>query len=754
MKTDSHTQAFLDAASAGLAGDPEVQREVRAELGSHLDAAARAAQAAGLDNGQAAAQALQAMGPAADIAAELVAANRSRLKWRARARLAVQALLVPAAVLLALATVIQALVGGSEQWPLDGITGLGSNIYPLNFMGHLLPARRGSRRLTAAQKLIFSGDTARRGAASRERAIWETHPANMVYLNNYLTVAMANLREFGDSPQTQRVALEPELALAAEAEPDNARFRYLLAGLLLKESADISVTPPAVSNGAAGLSLTISNAAGFDRAMREFRAGARKPYYRRYAQDMLRERLALLGEPQTLSEQMYRVSMVAGVLLPDLSYLRALGGTACLAAERAAGAQRPDDARALLENCWQLASDLHRDAFCLVDLLTAHVVLKIYSKRAPQVYESLGDPAAADAARCKAELVDRPVADWQGQLQRRLLANTPQFGQNEQLLKRHGSLMAGMLNPNFGEKITIGDLRPGRLLEYIVAERVVLEVILLILLAVLAATLAIALRWRFRRGGAAAPLLLLPDAGAALRIALAGVILPLAGYYIYTRWLALGGREFSAIFNSPKLILQAVTLAALVIGLTGFLSADAVRRRCRRLDIAAPPSRFRRPVRIVYAELTILAVWGCLLPSEWLAAGNHNVWGQVSITLTRTVAAMLAVLLLAAGLGAGWRHWRGAPGLGLYYGTVSRSLAPNLALAIILLSLAGRHYLAAEECDMVRADGITAALESGGFTTIESRLVQRLKAETLAAILEVESGDSAGHRLSAKGSGE
>ncbi len=60
--------------------------------------------------------------------------------------------------------------------------------------------------------------------------------------------------------------------------------------------------------------------------------------------------------------------------------------------------------------------------------------------------------------------------------------------------------------------------------------------ILLTLLAVLAATLAIALRWRLARGGAAAPLLLLPDAGTAFAHCPGGRNLPLAGYYIYTRW--------------------------------------------------------------------------------------------------------------------------------------------------------------------------------------------------------------------------
>ncbi len=182
MNTDAHTQAFLDAASAGLTGDPEVRREVRAELASHLDAAARVAQAAGFAGDQAAAQALQAMGPAADIAVELVAANRSRLAWRARARLAVQALLAPAAIILALASVIQTLVGEGGQWlPLDMITGVEADseikmLKPLRPLASLESEPRPPDGCTAVN--FFRRQSAPRHGGTGARHL-EAHPTNM-----------------------------------------------------------------------------------------------------------------------------------------------------------------------------------------------------------------------------------------------------------------------------------------------------------------------------------------------------------------------------------------------------------------------------------------------------------------------------------------------------------------------------------------------------------------------------------------------
>ncbi len=71
----------------------------------------------------------------------------------------------------------------------------------------------------------------------------------------------------------------------------------------------------------------------------------------------------MLGEPQTLSGQLYRFSMA--VLVPDLATPATLGGQP---AGRAGGAgHRPDDARALLEGCpgnWRSTYTGMR--FCLV----------------------------------------------------------------------------------------------------------------------------------------------------------------------------------------------------------------------------------------------------------------------------------------------------------------------------------------------------------------------------------------------------
>ena len=83
--------------------DPELRLDVRAELASHIEELTASFQAEGKTPEESVELALKAFGSPADIAGDLAAANRGRMRLRALARLAARALLVPAAVVLAVA---------------------------------------------------------------------------------------------------------------------------------------------------------------------------------------------------------------------------------------------------------------------------------------------------------------------------------------------------------------------------------------------------------------------------------------------------------------------------------------------------------------------------------------------------------------------------------------------------------------------------------------------------------------------------
>ncbi|MFA6294316.1 MAG: permease prefix domain 1-containing protein, partial [Victivallales bacterium] len=102
MDEQKRSEEFLNAATAGLKNDPELRLDVRAELHSHLEEHQREAEANGLDPDAAADEAIRAMGTPADLAADLERANRHRMRIRSLIKIAVQWLLAPLAVAVAL----------------------------------------------------------------------------------------------------------------------------------------------------------------------------------------------------------------------------------------------------------------------------------------------------------------------------------------------------------------------------------------------------------------------------------------------------------------------------------------------------------------------------------------------------------------------------------------------------------------------------------------------------------------------------
>ena len=98
-------QSFEDLAkeaAAGLKSDPELFLDVKQELHSHLEDKAQYFASQGKSEEESAELSRQSFGSPMDVAAELVDANRQRMKLRGLLRLAVGALVVPLAILLAL----------------------------------------------------------------------------------------------------------------------------------------------------------------------------------------------------------------------------------------------------------------------------------------------------------------------------------------------------------------------------------------------------------------------------------------------------------------------------------------------------------------------------------------------------------------------------------------------------------------------------------------------------------------------------
>ncbi|MFA5203652.1 MAG: hypothetical protein WC708_04525 [Lentisphaeria bacterium] len=717
MSTDKRIENYLAAATAGLRGDRELELDVQAELRSHLEERlADAAAAAGAGTGAAdpVADALADMGSATTVAAELAAANQSRMRWRARLQRLGRWLLVPAAVIAALYAIDLSPLSFTDNVLWDGNRPARRGIQFLA-TSHWLPANwfKVGHRLTPDQALILHGDLQRPDRIQRQRAIWEAHPESRVYFHNYLTRLLSG--HSGDE------SLKAAVAEGRKLDSDNARFDYILAANLL-EHAVVVAEKPAGKNADGrpryAYSWTIKDRAELDQAMALLQAGLAKPEYRRYSREMLAEQLRILGQPQTMAENVNQIARAASVLLPDLSGLRQLARASWLYADLLVREGRAAEAEPFLEAWRPLALQLNGDSFTLIDALVTGAICEMGRQYAPDVWRLAGQPARAEQVRREAERLGRPVADFRNQAR----TADPQVTKN---VKARGSILAAMLLPAIGQPIPMKDLEPGRCLDYIMAERVMLSLAAGWLLLGLAGCGLVYWRWRLTAaGGAAIPLLLLPGWRDTLRVLAYGTLLPLLAYYLYTRWAPWNGREYGLGVGWPLLVAETALLLLALLGVTARLAARAVRRRCRELGIALPSPR-GGTVLWVTASLAMLGVAASLAWLIVLVRNGEQIPKNLELVLTPSLVA-LAGLGLAA-LGTLLAGLVGRRAFGLYYGSLARTLIPFLALGVIALSLLGKPYLTVTEHALVRRDPLIHIAPNGdGITSTETRLTQRL----------------------------
>ena len=580
-----------------------------------------------------------------------------------------------------------------------------------------------AKRLTREQKFLLDGDLTRTNRHEQQRAIWEAHPENLVYLGNYVT-SLASSRYAPSSLDLFR----GEMAAARKLDPENARYDYLEAGLLLKASAEIlseKAGQDEQGKTKTEYSLEVRNREQLDEAMALLREGLGKPYWRRYTTDMLREQLAILGPPQRLLDLVHRTAIAAGTLLPDLAQLRTLARASRLYAELLIAEGKAAEAAPYL-GAWEiLGRQVTEDSFTLIDVLVANAIFKDAEQTIPPLYRQIGREAEAERAAARAALIAKPVTDWREQrdLARKPESQTAEQLEGEQLLQERAGVLASMLLPALGQWPAAEEYAPGRMLEYVVFTEFVIAVILGALLLTLFTSYLLALRWRvFRPAGEPPPPILMPDLVTVFRILLLGVILPLALFFVVTRYFPGSGHDYSVEVGLHKLAAEFGLLAVALGTLPILMTVAQVQRRCRALGV--PMARWQAR----YLWWSLCFVGTLLLLIVWFLPPTS---GQVVKTLAMVglgfLAAALAVgILLGIGQGLGGQRQHG-----VFYGSVFRTLVPMLALTIIVLGVSTRPVLVRSEARYLERDTLMHDRDRVGFTRIENDLVEALRGAML-----------------------
>lgn len=671
--SESDIDRLADGATEGLRDDRELRLDVRQELVSHIEESIADCREGGMGQEQSVAEGVKAFGPAIEIAAELVSANRARMRVRQRVRLAIRALLVPASLLVAVWIHSETLATSRMVRSMSDFDG-GS--HDDGYTKELLCPGG----MTEETAFLFFGDTSLETGSERQRSIWERYPTNRLFYGNYIT-ELTSERQLKDMDDLR--FFEQEIRKGEELDPENARYNYLLAGMMMEIASEWDYRA-SDDGGEEERVLIVRDRPLLDRAMAEVLKGGEKPFADTYLMQMQALRFAELPRESSMAECIARAGYAAGMPLPDVLRYTNVGRTSSEYAQLLIGEGKKKEAIPYLEAWSPLAEKMLATGGALIETLAAFAIAGTSSNNVA-ILEEIGEAERAAAMSSRSEALVAVSREYRAGIR-------AENNDLDELVSRHGGIMQALLLPSLGGmSLSKEDLAPLWYLEQTVIERGWLSLFVASLLAAMLGLFVVSLCLRFTRGGESAPLLLLPDAARMLRVIACSVLIPLAVFFIYTRHTDLAGRDLS-MRMWPRFVIELHLLTVVMLSVAAYRMQKLVDVRCRQLGLESPGKRN-------YSVMFLV----CFIP--------------------------LGVIVWAA---AGRRR------SAMFRGTVARSLIPVLALIIVLVGTLAHPYLLNREKRFVRADVILAMPEGGGFTQMETHLVERLNRDALKALADAD----------------
>jgi len=751
MMQEPSFDTLASEAAAGLRGDRELYLEIKEELQTHLEDKAAQYARDGHDEEESVALAKQSFGSPLDMAAELVEANRGRMRLRGLLRLGFNALIIPLAIVLALYVGygrfarLQVMVSrfnfdssnpptqlptlpffGIEDYPADEQVSTDAN----STVGKS-PTSTASAK-NADKYAVLRQLRGNEQNAKEIRNYWETHrsdPDSNIYFAYYTLYSNAELPAFrrgARSAQEKEARYVAEIRQGEQIEPQNALYNitlatyYLQTGMISKEERPNSPEVPQTDE--------VLNRRAFELGIAELQRAARKPYLHTYQMEVLAKRLNVLPAPRLTEDYLQQVTVSSSVLFPEFAKWRSLARRIPGCARLLLAEGRRADAEAVMDAWKPFTLQLVQDSTnqSLIKVLVSVAIARMLSKSAADIYGQLGATDKATEARSTFTHLEKVYAGWQ---KARQYTAGNRF---EMMMHDHAPILTNLLLPVFGNMVlSVSELMPGRMHEHVIIEETAVQGVLLLLMLALLGTLCQGVLWLYQmRRAAAIPFLLLPPAKEIMRALLLGIVLPMAIYWVYSRLPGIGGREFGWSSDMrTRFIIEIVIVGFIMLWLPAFLLKRYIHRRCEDLGISRPTRKEERisnwKVRgAIFAALLLIAV------AVVFAVRTDETYPLLGATLLA-----IGIIYAAVRYAVRKRHEHG-----LYYGTLARSMATVYAFAIIFLSLTAQPWLLYNEAQWLRKDTVCFGHFAdkhqtvAGFTPVEIRAAQKLNGELLAVM--------------------
>jgi hypothetical protein len=713
---------ILDEATASLRDDAELRLDVRAELASHLEEKRDDFRSKGHSEVESAELAAQSLGPPEQLAHDLLSANRRRMKLRALARLALRAVVLPATLLAVLSLPVHRAIFlviplGISSTDNDGIPSvIGTESWDILVESDDMPPPEpmywvGNGEWYTGLRAAWEADITNAPLAARYLRVFAAHILDEACKVNDVLGRIAgggrSPRDFEKKKQALAGMLETferDMARVKAVDPENAYWRYLLASVLFRTSVRYENARVGAPDYPGVVALVLDRSM-FERAIDEYLAADAMKRVSDLRAELTRMRTEGLPPVKSVAIAFRRVRIAVDnpPMFLASSILSILPQGARLLAEQG----ETDKAIRLLDSWVRLVRREVENAW--IPANTAHVLQGRIFKRLAAAYMELGHPKRAADTRTRARLLTDAIRSWH--------AGEDHTGSLGEIEMRGGlSAMFGQFWP------TTNELTAGRALDQILIEHAGLGILTVYLFALMSICGLVTLRWLLDRRADSTPVAALPTASALARIIGGGLVAPLAVYWAYSRLSGIAARDYSSSYMGHRFVLEAALLVVTVTALLVALSLRHARRRCADLGIPVAP-RVPRWQRIAGLSLLTAAWLTCLFVGRgW---GQWYVFGLVPVFMFGTIIGVVVSLYaLAVRRPAYTRH----------KATAARMLVVPLALAVLVLTLTVRPWLAAREKALVMADPALQMDEELMLPRSQAGIVRRFRGMVLPAL--------------------
>jgi hypothetical protein len=687
---------IVDAATDAIRADAELRLDIAHELRAHLDDTYDALRREGENDAEALEGAKRAFGDPAEVAKEILRANLKRMRLRAVIKWAFRLTLLPATAVVVLLLIGYLLVSGSADMARLALTGTGEAFGgfaqegPVRFLGDYL------------DKQALRDDW-----SEEERALWETkstemgemverYPERPDYFALHMLWEIDRHRPWESAPDS--LSWEEATALLDRGEtldPDNALYDYVRAWMLFRQAGaevdddeSLSLPRPEPMSAWSPYTLSYENRELVERAVEVFRAAAGKPDYDSYAFDVGLRRLNLRRTPKSFREELRKLSIVAGLLLPDLAIIRGSARSVCAYAWQLAREGRKPEALELLDAVQATAVKQGANSDMLIELLGAAAIEEM----------ALGTEAAIRGLEG-----DRlRESDWWTHSEQMYAARNDEARMFRPAdLRDRGTLLVNLLAPS-GLRRNMELLRRWRMLDRVLLERAAFTAALHVGLLIVVPFILLSLYYHVagrnveERGAYFFP----PTARDVAALLLAAAV-PVALYWLYTHLVPGTTVDYNIAYAPVRNLMEFIAAGVVTFGGAILLVRALLRRRLRRkgLDV---PARGLMERNVFMAGAVFMLIVAVIFAFNWQGEGwRKGAPGRIALglfCLPPLLWLLLARLRLQTRFG---EH-------PVYFRTMQRSFVPYFLVFLLLFAVGGHLLL-----DRAEARAVAAFQEPG-----------------------------------------